>query len=45
LHFILIGEEEVDTIIDEIFGIDAFNIIINGDQFEGKGSQIRHQLK
>ena len=31
------SKEEVDTIIDEIFGIDAFNIIINGDQFEGKG--------
>jgi beta-phosphoglucomutase len=31
------AKEEVDTIIDEIFGIDAFNIIINGDQFEGKG--------
>ena len=31
------AKEEVDTIIDEIFGIDAFDIIINGDQFEGKG--------
>jgi beta-phosphoglucomutase len=31
------AKEEVDTIIDEIFGIDAFNITINGDQFEGKG--------
>jgi beta-phosphoglucomutase-like phosphatase (HAD superfamily) len=31
------AKEEVDTIIEEIFGIDAFNIIINGDQFEGKG--------
>lgn len=31
------SEEEVDTIINEIFGTDAFNIIINGDQFEGKG--------
>jgi len=31
------AKEEVDTIIDEIFGIDAFDVIINGDQFEGKG--------
>ena len=31
------AKEEVDTIMNEIFGIDAFNIIINGDQFEGKG--------
>jgi len=31
------AKEEVDTIIDEIFGKDAFNIIIDGDQFEGKG--------
>src|SRR5215469_13627009 len=31
------AKEEVDTIIEEIFGINAFNIIINGDQFEGKG--------
>jgi beta-phosphoglucomutase len=31
------AKEEVDTIKDEIFGTDAFNIIINGDQFEGKG--------
>lgn len=31
------SKEEVDTIISEIFGTDAFNIIIDGDQFEGKG--------
>ncbi|HET7285549.1 MAG TPA: HAD family phosphatase [Nitrososphaeraceae archaeon] len=31
------SKEEVDTIINGIFGTDAFNIIINGDQFEGKG--------
>ena len=31
------AKEEVDTIIDEIFGKDAFTIIIDGDQFEGKG--------
>jgi beta-phosphoglucomutase-like phosphatase (HAD superfamily) len=31
------SKEEVDTIINEIFGKDAFNIIIDGDQFEGKG--------
>ena len=31
------AKEEVDTIIEEVFGTDAFNIIINGDQFEGKG--------
>jgi beta-phosphoglucomutase-like phosphatase (HAD superfamily) len=31
------AKEEVDTIIDQIFGKDTFNIIINGDQFEGKG--------
>jgi beta-phosphoglucomutase-like phosphatase (HAD superfamily) len=31
------AKEEVDKIIEEIFGIDAFNIIINGTQFEGKG--------
>jgi beta-phosphoglucomutase len=30
------AKEEADTII-EVFGTDAFNIIINGDQFEGKG--------
>lgn len=30
-------KEEVDTIIDDRFGRDAFDIIINGDQFEGKG--------
>jgi beta-phosphoglucomutase len=31
------SREEVDTIINGIFETDAFNIIINGDQFEGKG--------
>jgi beta-phosphoglucomutase len=31
------AKDEVDKIIHEIFGTDAFNIIINGDQFEGKG--------
>jgi beta-phosphoglucomutase len=31
------AKEEVDRIIDKIFGRDAFDIIINGDQFEGKG--------
>ncbi|HET7391540.1 MAG TPA: hypothetical protein VFJ51_12000 [Nitrososphaeraceae archaeon] len=31
------AKEDVDTNIDEIFGIDAFNIISNGDRFEGKG--------
>jgi len=31
------AKEEVDTIIEEIFGTNAFNIMINGDQFEGKG--------
>ncbi len=31
------AKEGVDTVIDEIFGIDAFNVVINGDQFEGKG--------
>jgi beta-phosphoglucomutase len=31
------AKDEVDKIIEEIFGIDAFNIIINGDQFKGKG--------
>jgi beta-phosphoglucomutase len=31
------AKDEVDKIIHELFGIDAFNIIINGDQFEGKG--------
>ena len=30
-------KEEVDTIIDEIFRRDRFDVIINGDQFEGKG--------
>jgi beta-phosphoglucomutase-like phosphatase (HAD superfamily) len=31
------AKEEVDKIIQVIFGIDAFDVIINGDQFEGKG--------
>ena len=31
------AKEEADSIMNEIFGIDAFSIIINGDQFEGKG--------
>ena len=31
------AKEEVDTIIDEIFRRDRFDVIINGDQFEGKG--------
>lgn len=31
------AKEEVDTIIDEVFGKYAFNIIIDGDQIEGKG--------
>jgi len=31
------AKDEVDTIIQEIFGIDAFDVIINGDQFEGNG--------
>ena len=31
------AKEEVDTIIEEIFGIDAFDVITNGYQFEGKG--------
>jgi len=31
------AKDEVDTIIEETFGIDVFNVIINGDQFEGKG--------
>ena len=31
------SKEEVDIIINETFGTDAFNVIINGDQFEGKG--------
>src|SRR5215469_14683133 len=30
------AKEEVDT-IEEIFGIDAFDVITNGYQFEGKG--------
>lgn len=31
------AKQEVDTIIDEIFGKDKFNLILNGDDFEGKG--------
>jgi beta-phosphoglucomutase len=31
------AKEEVDRIINEIFGRDRFDVIINGDQFEGKG--------
>jgi beta-phosphoglucomutase len=31
------SKEEVDIIINGIFGADAFDIIIDGDQFEGKG--------
>jgi hypothetical protein len=27
------AKEEVDTTIDQIFGKDTFNMIINGDQF------------
>ena len=36
------AKEEVDTIIDKIFGTHAFNIIINGDQFEGTFSVFVH---
>jgi hypothetical protein len=31
------AKEEADMIIYEIFGKDSFDVIINGDQFEGKG--------
>jgi beta-phosphoglucomutase len=31
------AKQEVDTIIDEVFIKDKFNLIMNGDQFEGKG--------
>jgi beta-phosphoglucomutase len=31
------AKQEVDTIIEDIFGRDKFDIIINGDDFEGKG--------
>jgi HAD superfamily hydrolase (TIGR01509 family) len=31
------SKEEVDIILNGIFVADAFNIIIDGDQFEGKG--------
>ena len=31
------AKEEVNKIIEEIFGIDVFDVIINGDQFEGIG--------
>jgi beta-phosphoglucomutase len=31
------AKQEVDTIIEQTFGKDRFNVIINGDQFEGKG--------
>jgi beta-phosphoglucomutase len=31
------AKQEVDTIIDEVFTKDKFNLIMNGDQFEGKG--------
>jgi HAD superfamily hydrolase (TIGR01509 family) len=31
------AKQEVDRIIDQIFEKDKFNVIINGDQFEGKG--------
>ena len=31
------AKQEVDTIIEDIFGKDKFDIIINGDDFEGKG--------
>lgn len=31
------AKQEVDSIIDDIFGKDKFDLIINGDEFEGKG--------
>ena len=31
------AKQEVDKIIDEVFTKDKFNLIMNGDQFEGKG--------
>ena len=31
------AKQEVDTIIDEVFTKDKFTLIMNGDQFEGKG--------
>jgi HAD superfamily hydrolase (TIGR01509 family) len=31
------SKQEVDTIIDEVFTKDKFTLIMNGDQFEGKG--------
>jgi HAD superfamily hydrolase (TIGR01509 family) len=31
------AREEVDIIIEEVFGKDKFNVIIDGDAFEGKG--------
>lgn len=31
------SKNEVETIIDKNFGKDKFNVIINGDDFEGRG--------
>jgi beta-phosphoglucomutase len=31
------AKQEVDTIIEDTFGKDKFDLIINGDEFEGKG--------
>ena len=31
------AKKEVDTIIEQNFGKDKFDLIMNGDEFEGKG--------
>ena len=31
------AREEIGMIIEQVFGKDKFNVIIDGDSFEGKG--------
>ena len=31
------SKQELDTIIENNFGSNVFNVAINGDEFEGKG--------
>ena len=39
------AKQEVDTIIEQNFGKDNFDLIMNGDELEGKESLILHHLK
>jgi beta-phosphoglucomutase len=39
------AKQEVDTIIEQNFGKDKFDLIMNGDEFEGKGKPDPAQFK